>query len=148
MKAMKAITEHSWRQPMWTEMMKRLPASITINMKTKSYAVRDNSLKYIYSDDIEESQVDELVGELANELPDANRKEFRETFSMKKLKEAWNDGRKGYALVSQEGTQMLRTDVVFGQGVHEMIVEFRFDIFDFNTMFLAGMRIANEHGAK
>ena len=60
MKAMKTMPEVSWRQPMWTELMRRLPASITINMKTKSYAVKDNSLQYIYSDDIDEDDINEI----------------------------------------------------------------------------------------
>ena len=148
MRAMKAIPEASWRQPMWAEMMRRLPASITINMKTKSYAVKDNSLQYIYSDDIDANEVDGLIGELAEELPYTSRREFCNALSMEKMKRVWNEGREGYTLLSQMDRQTLRTDVVFGQGVHEMIMELRFSIFDTNMLFLAGMRIADENGAK
>ena len=148
MKAMKTMPEVSWRQPMWTELMRRLPASITISMKTKSYAVRDNSLQYIYSDDIDEHEVDSLIGELAEELPYSSRCEFCDALSMEKMKRAWKEGREGYTLLSQMDRHTLRTDVVFGQSVHEMIMELRLSIFDTNTLFLAGIRMADEHGAK
>ena len=148
MKTARTMPEVSWRQPMWSDMMRRLPASITINMKTKSYAVRDNSLQYIYSDDIDEAGVDELIGELANELPYAGRREFCDTLSMKKMQQAWNEGREGYTLLSQMDRHTLRTDVVFGQGVHEMIMELRFSIFDTNMLSLAGIRMADGYGIK
>lgn len=135
---MRIIQDTSWRQPMWMGMMNHLPASIAINMKTKSYAVKDNSLQFIFSDDIDETDVDELVKEISAFLAPASRSEFCKALSMRTLKRAWKEERKGYTLLSQLGsgkdTPMLRTDVIFGQGTREMIIEFRFDLFDIHPL--------------
>lgn len=146
---MKQMIEERWRQPMWTGMMNRLPATITINMKTQSYAVRDNSLQFIYTDDIDEAGVDEMVQELAEQLNPASRREFREAFSMNRLKRAWNEERKGYTLFSQmggAGAITLRTDVIFGQGVRDMIMELRFELFDINALLPERVYRAEEYG--
>lgn len=146
---MKQMLEERWRQPMWTGMMSRLPATITINMKTQSYAVRDNSLQFIYTDDIDEAGVDDMMQELAEQLNFASRREFREAFSMKRLKQAWNEDRKGYTLFSQmggAGAITLRTDAIFGQGVRDMVMEFRFDLFDINTLLPERIYRAEEYG--
>lgn len=134
---------------MWTGMMNRLPATITINMKTQSYAVRDNSLQFIYTDDIDEAGVDEMVQELAEQLNPASRREFREAFSMNRLKRAWNEEQKGYTLFSQmggAGAITLRTDVIFGQGVRDMIMELRFELFDINALLPERVYRAEEYG--
>ena len=146
---MKQMIEERWRQPMWTGMMNRLPATITINMKTQSYAVRDNSLQFIYTDDIDEAGVDEMVQELAEQLNPASRREFREAFSMNRLKRAWNEDRKGYTLFSQmggAGAITLRTDVIFGQGVRDMIMELRFELFDINALLPERIYRVEEYG--
>ena len=143
------MTDTSWRQPMWTAMMSRLPASITININTQSYAVKDNSLHYIYSDDIDEAGVDMLIDELARELIPPEREVFREAFSMKTLKRAWKDGRKGYAHFSRMGSgekSMLRTDVLFGQGINDMVFELRFDVFDRNSPIPERVYGMSDHG--
>lgn len=148
-KATGAMPDTSWRQPMWTAMMNRLPASITINMGTKSYAVKDNSLQYIYSDDIDEAGVDILIDELTRELILPERKAFREAFSMKTLKRAWIDGKKGYVHYSQRGSgekSMLRTDVLFGQGINDMVFELRFDVFDRNSPIPERVYGMSDHG--
>lgn len=117
-------------------MMRSLPATITINMKTRSYLVRDNAQQCIFADDIDEPGVDEMMQELAEQLSFESGCEFQEVFSMRQLKRAWNGGRKGYTLLSQmEGADviMIKTDVTFGQDVKEMIMEFRFDLFNANS---------------
>lgn len=135
---MRTMLETGWRQPMWMDMMNHLPASIAINMKTQSYAVKDNSLQFIYADDIDESGVDKLVNEIADQLVPANRREFCKALSMRELTRAWKEERRGYALLSQicggKEPLTLRTDVVFGQGVREMIMEFRFELFDIHSL--------------
>ena len=149
MKTMISMTDTSWRQPMWTSMMNRLPASITINVSTQSYAVKDNSLQYIYSDDIDEDGVDMLIDELARELILPEREAFREAFSMKTLKRAWKDGRKGYAHFSQMGSgekSMLRTDVLFGQGGNDMVFELRFDVLNINVILPERVHGKSGHG--
>ena len=149
MKTMISMTDTSWRQPMWTSMMNRLPASITINVSTQSYAVKDNSLQYIYSDDIDEDGVDMLIDELARELIPPEREAFREAFSMKTLTRAWMDGRKGYAHFSQMGSgekSMLRTDILFGQGVNDMVFELRFDVLNINVILPERVHGKSGHG--
>ena len=148
---MKAVTEGSWRQQLWSDMLARLPASITINVSKGSYTVRDNSLQFIYSGDIDEAGVDELIGELSMELFPAERNEFLQAFSMNELKNAWKDGCKGYTLHSKlrkAGEPMLRTDVLFGQGVWDMIVEFRFEQIDFNMLLSERARWAENVGSR
>lgn len=136
---MKAMGETGWRQPMWSEIMHRLPASVTVNLNTQSYAVTDHTQKIIYADDVEEKDVDTLIGEWALELRAESRGEFLKTFSMKNLKRAWEAGEKNIILLSEmPGARMnaLRTDAVFSRGTWNMTVEFRFDCFDIRSLIL------------
>ena len=149
MKTMTSMTDTSWRQPMWTALMSRLPASITINISTQSYVVKDNSLQYIYSDDIDADGVDELIAEVSRELTPGCRDEFKAMLSMNTLRRRWNEGRKGYTLLSQMGGRELvtiRTDVIFGQGVNDMIFELRFDVFDLNALLPERVYGMSAHG--
>ena len=137
---MKQMIKEKWRQPMWDAMMNSLPATITINLKTQSYVVKDNSQKCIFADDIDESGVDEIIQELAEQLNFTSGCEFQEVFSMRRLMEAWNGDQKGYSLLSRmDGSEItiLKTDVIFGQGSRELIAELRFDLFDGNSQLFA-----------
>ena len=137
---MKQMIKEKWRQPMWDAMLNSLPATITINLKTQSYVVRDNSLQCIFADDIDESGVDEIIQELAEQLNFTSGCEFQEVFSMRRLMEAWNGDQNGYSLLSRmDGSEItiLKTDVIFGQGSREMIAELRFDLFDGNSQLFA-----------
>ena len=149
MRTMMNVPDTSWRQQMWTTIMNRLPASITINMGTQSYAVRDNSLRFIYSDDIDADGVNTLIGELARELTPRSRSEFKAMLCLNTLRRRWNDGRKGYTLLSQTGGReqvTIRTDVIFGQGVNDMIFELRFDVFDLNALLPEQVYGMSGHG--
>ena len=149
MKTMTSMTDTSWRQPMWTALMSRLPASITINMNTQSYAVKDNSLQYIYSDDIDVNRVNELIGEVARELTPGYRDEFKDMLSMNTLRYRWNEGRKGYILLAQmcgREAVMIRTDVIFGQGINDMVFERRFDVFELNALLPERVYGMSGHG--
>lgn len=130
---MKANLERSWRQRLWSSIMRDLPATVTINTRTRSYVVRDNTLKIIYADDLNECDIDELIEEIAIELDPCKRMEFVDTFSYQAIKNAWNSGKKGYMLLSRMDTtemKILRTDLIFAQGVKGLIFELRFAIFD------------------
>jgi hypothetical protein len=124
--------ECSWRQPMWANLMRDLPASITINLKTRSYVVRDNTLQIIYADDLYESDIDILIEEIAEELHPRSRIDFINSFSTRTIIKAWNDDKKGYMLLSRMKSsekKVIRTELVFEQSVRELIFELRFDIF-------------------
>lgn len=125
------MSDMNWRQPMWADLMTRLPSSITINMNTQSYLVKDNSLQCIYADDIDEAGVNVLIDELARELPSACRDEFRKNFSMKALKKNWSEGKDIYTRLSTVGTGemfTLKTDVIFNHNSKHMVFELRFDV--------------------
>lgn len=125
------MSDMNWRQPMWADILTRLPSSITINMNTQSYLVKDNSLRCIYADDIDEAGVDELIDELARELPSTCRAEFREAFSMKALKCKWSEGLDRFTLLSIMGSDemfKLRTDAIFDYNSNYMVFELRFDV--------------------
>lgn len=120
-----------WRLRIWREMLRVPPARVIFDGEHQSYRVEDGSFRYIYSDDIEDDEINVIVKEWAEQMSGEDRQRFVQTFSLKKLIEAFEDQRREIRLITgltgDSGERVL-TGVRFGQRTRAMIVEFTFQI--------------------
>ncbi len=125
-----------WRMMLWQKLLRTTPARVVIDKERQCYRVEDGSFRNIYADDIEDTEINTIVKEWAEQIKYEDRKKFVKTFSGEKLIEAFEDQRRGISLVTElEGNsgEMIVIIVRFGRLARGMIIEFTFQTIHVNA---------------
>ena len=116
-----------WRMPMWDEMMRLLPASVYVNLKTGSYRVCDNRMRCVYADDIDEEEVYDLIHEWSLLLETPCRGAFERALSRNAARHIYRDGSSENRFEGKlaDGRDV-RIQAVFAPYEKKLVAEFRF----------------------
>lgn len=118
--------KEKWRLMMWENMLHATPARVIIDLERQSYRVEDNSFRYIYADDIEETEINTIVEEWAELMRAEDREKFAKTFSPKALNEAFENQHREISMRTKMNDKTIVTNVRFGCSTRAMIMEFTF----------------------
>lgn len=119
----------NWRMPLWHAMLHATPARVVIDQAHHTYRVEDGSFRSIYADDIRDQEINTLIREWAELMRAEDRPRFVQTFSLARLREAFENHRQSLCLVTgltDSPRDLVLTSVRFGQRIPSMIAEFTF----------------------